>query len=200
MVSRTLVGCVGYTNLRDLSFGPHLLGELRRLAWPDGVEVDDLGPGGPIAAVHRLRDAPCDRVVLAAAVARGREPGELRASVWDGVVASEDLVQAAVAEGVTGVISLDNLVTVGGYFAVWPCDLVLLELEPVETAWGPELSPAVARRLPFAVETVRALVHGEITGLPRIGVRPASAAGISGRQATRVRTRGNAGDHEHTQT
>ena len=39
---RVLIGGVGYTNLSDMSVGPVLVERLRRSAWPDGVDIEDL--------------------------------------------------------------------------------------------------------------------------------------------------------------
>ena len=73
---RIFIGGVGYTNLRDLSVGPIVLPQLQQLDWPEGVEIDDLSLGGPIAAVHRFREAsPYDRVVLFGGVGRWRQSG-----------------------------------------------------------------------------------------------------------------------------
>src|SRR5579859_5979274 len=141
---RVFVGGVGYTNLRDHSVGPVILPRLARMTWPAGVELDDLGPGGPIAAVHRFRAAPpYDRVVLFGAVGRGREPGQIYRYRWDGVLPDRDEIQGCVAEAVTGVISLDNLLIVGGFFTIWPCDVVVVEVEPYDHEWGVAFSTPV---------------------------------------------------------
>src|SRR6266852_7744061 len=141
---RVFIGAVGYTNLRDLSVGLAVLEELKRLKWPVGVEIDDLGPGGPIAAVHRFRDVPLfDRVILVGAVGRRRQPGQVYCYRWDGRLPNREEIQMRVAEGVTGVISLENLLIVGGYFGIWPPDLVVVEVEPRDEDWGPEFSEPI---------------------------------------------------------
>ncbi len=145
---RVFIGGVGYTNLRDLSVGPIVLPALARLEWPRGVEVDDLSLGGPIAAVHRFREAPpYARVVLFGGVGRGREPGLVYAYRWDGALPARDVIQGCVAEAVTGIISLDNLLIVGGFFGIWPREVVVLEVEPRDDSWGPELSAPVRAAL-----------------------------------------------------
>ena len=138
------IGGVGYTNLRDLSVGPMMVPELQRLDWPAGVEIDDLSPGGPIAAVHRFREAPpYDRVILFGAVGRRRQPGQVYCYRWDGRLPDRDEIQMRVSESVTGVISLDNLLIVGGYFGIWPPDMVVVEVEPRDEDWGPEFSEPI---------------------------------------------------------
>ncbi len=141
---RVFIGGVGYTNLRDLSVGPMMVPELQRLDWPAGVEIDDLSPGGPIAAVHRFREAPpYDRVILFGAVGRRRQPGQVYCYRWDGRLPDRDEIQMRVSESVTGVISLDNLLIVGGYFGIWPPDMVVVEVEPRDEDWGPEFSEPI---------------------------------------------------------
>jgi len=163
---RVFIGGVGYTNLRDLSVGPAVVQELRRLAWPDGVEIDDLSPGGPIAAVHRFRELPpYDRVVLVAAVDRGRQPGRIYWYRWDGILPDRDEIQQRVAEGVTGVISLDNLLIVGGYFAIWPPDVILVEVEPVDEDWGPDFSEPVKTAIYALMSIVRRAALAPLVGL-----------------------------------
>ena len=63
-------------------------------------------------------------------------------------------IQERVAEAVTGVISLDNLLIVCGAFGGLPDDVRVVEVEPVDEGWGEGFSPEVERRLPEIVETV----------------------------------------------
>ena len=141
---RIFIGGVGYTNLRDLSVGPAVVQELQCLDWPAGVEIDDLSLGGPIAAVHRFREVPSyDRVILFGAVGRARQPGQIYLYRWDRSLPDRDEIQMRVSEAVTGVISLDNLLIVGGYFGIWPPDVVIVEVEPCDENWGPEFSEPI---------------------------------------------------------
>lgn len=148
-MKRVFIGAVGYTNLRDLSVGPLLLPQLAREAWPDGVELDDLSIGGPISAVLRFGEAPpYDRVTLFGGVRREREPGHVYVYRWDGALPDRDEIQGCVTEAVTGIISLDNLLIVGGYFGAWPADTVVVEVEPRDDEWGPQMSAPVQAALP----------------------------------------------------
>jgi hypothetical protein len=65
-----------------------------------------------------------------------------------------EVVQEAIAEAVTGVIGLDTLLTVLGYFAALPPRVNLIELEPQCEDWGPEFSPVVQSGLEQAVRLV----------------------------------------------
>ena len=163
---RVFIGGVGYTNLRDLSVGPVVVPELQRLEWPAGVEVDDLSPGGPIAAVHRFREVPLyDRVVLFGAVWRGRQPGQIYRYRWDGNLPDRDEIQMRVTEAVTGVISLDNLLIVGGYFGIWPPDVVVVEVEPCDEDWGPEFSEPVQAAI---TPLIKAIHEAALASLNRL--------------------------------
>jgi len=143
---------------------------LSALSWPPGVEVDDLS-FGPIALVHRLQEGPFyDRMVLVSSVERGRKPGEVYRYVWPGVLPPPDEIQARVAEAVTGVISLDNLLIVCGHFGVLPKDVILVEVEPVVEDWGPDFTPEVAASL----DRVEALVR-ESAQMPVTSSTPARA-------------------------
>jgi len=157
--TRTLVGGVGYSYLRDGSLGPLILDELVRQPWPDRVVLENLSYG-PIAVMQRLQDAdpPFDRLVLVAAVRRGRAPGTVTVYRWDGRLPGAGEIQARVGEAVTGVISLDNLLVVVGFFNALPPDVAVLEVEPEDEGWGEGLSPAVEAARRDVIESVRALV------------------------------------------
>lgn len=165
-MKRVFIGAVGYTNLRDLSVGLAVLEQLKRLECPAGVEIDDLGPGGPIAAVHRFREVPpYDRVILVGAVGRTRQPGQIYCYRWDGSLPDREEIQVRVAEGVTGVISLDNLLIVGGYFGIWPPDMVVVEIEPRDEDWGSEFSEPVQAAISPTIQVVQLAAIAPLEGL-----------------------------------
>jgi len=156
---RTLIGGVGYSYLRDGSLGPLVVDELAREPWPDGVVVENLSYG-PIAVMQRLQEAdpPFDRLILIAAVRRGRPSGALTVYRWGGQLPDAEEIQARVAEAVTGVISLDNLLVITGFFNALPSDVSVVEVEPEDEGWGEGLSSAIEGARRDARETVRALV------------------------------------------
>ena len=150
---RVLVGGVGYRNLRDGSLGPDLVDLLAGRAG-DGIEVEDLSYG-PVALSHNLHERPpYDRLVLVAAVERGRAPGTVERYRWDGALPSRDEIQERVAEAVTGVISLDNLLIVCGALGGLPDDVRVVEVEPADEGWGEGFSAAVEERVPEVLESV----------------------------------------------
>lgn len=157
---RVLVAGAGYRNLRDMSAGPELVERLRQLDWPAGVEVEDLSFGA-VHVMHWLQERPAfDAAVVVASVARGRAPGSVTCANWTAPEVTGDEVQSAIAEAVTGVISLDTLLTVLGYFAVLPPHVVTVELEPRDDDWGPDFSPAVRDALSEAVRVIQTQVEG----------------------------------------
>ena len=154
---RVLVGGVGYRFLRDLSFGPLLTDALRREAWPEGVEIEDLSYG-PVAILHNFdARAAYDRLVLVAGVKRGRPSGSVTQYRWDGRLPDEEEIQARVEEAGSGVISLDNLLVFLTYFRRLPEEVVVIEVEGAEEDWGEGFTPEVEAAIPRVVAQIRAL-------------------------------------------
>ena len=155
---RTLIAGVGYSNLSDLSVGPIVAEQLRREAWPESVEVDDVSYG-PIAVVHRFAEAapPYERLVLVGAADRLAKPARVCCYRWAGVLPPAEEVQARVAEAVTGIIDLDNLLVVAGQFRALPEEVFVVEVQPVVTEFGMELGPDVAALLPHVCRLCRRL-------------------------------------------
>lgn len=153
---RVLIACVGYRYLRDQSVGPALVPILNDVDWPEEIEVCDLH-FGPIHMVQWLETQPdyYDRIVFVAAVERGREPGRVYRYQWDRVLPDAEEIQRRIEEGVTGVISLDNLLIIGQYFNVFPSDVRVVEVEPEDTGWGPGFSPRIEGALDEIIATIR---------------------------------------------
>lgn len=150
---RVLVGGIGYRNLRDGSIGLHVIEQLVRRAG-NGVEVEDVSYH-PVGFSQNLEERPnYDRIVLVAAVARGRAPGTVTVYRWDGRLPDNEEIQTRVSEAVTGVISLDNTLVVCGAFGGFPPDVRVIEVEPASEQWGEELSPEIEERLSEIVEAV----------------------------------------------
>src|SRR5262245_2787556 len=173
---RTLIAGVGYHNLSDLSAGPLVAARLRRERWPAHVEVEDLSYG-PIAVVHRFAEAepPYRRLVLVGAADRARQAPPVRCYRWEGVLPPAEEVQARVAEAVTGVIDLENLLVVAQQFGALPGEVFVIEIRPEVSEFGLEPSPAVAALLPEVCRLARRVaLEGEgaleecatVTGCP----------------------------------
>lgn len=151
-----LIAGVGYPFLRDMSVGPVLVEGLRQLEWPAGIEVDDWS-FNPIAIVQRMeeRSEPYDRIVLLSAVERGREPGQVFRYRWQGELPDVEQIQERIGEAVMGVISLNNLLVVCQYFKALPPDVIVVEIEPEDTGWGPGFSLRVEAALSEIIRSVQ---------------------------------------------
>ncbi|MDX1647552.1 MAG: hypothetical protein R3304_10445 [Longimicrobiales bacterium] len=156
---------VGYRNLRDHSLGVKLADELGAKRLPPGVEVQDLSYN-PVAVVQWLEAmAPGDRprrMVFVAAVERGRSPGTVTTYRWDGTLPPEARIQRAVEDAVTGVIFLDNTLIVLGWLSPLSEDaeIVVVEVEPEDEAFGESFSPAVASAYREVVDLAVGLSSG----------------------------------------
>lgn len=148
-----LVAALGHAWLRDQAFGLHVLAELRRRGRDDGVELVDWS-FGMIAAFQKLSERRYERAIFVSGTARGRSPGSLHRFVPAACLPPRDEVHARVADGVMGLVSVDNLVILGRYYGALPDDVVLVEAEPADETWGDRLSPEVARVLDAGVEAV----------------------------------------------
>lgn len=170
-----LLAGVGYSHLSDLSFGPLLVERLEEMSWPDDVQIEDFSYG-PIGVLMRLEDEPlqCERAIFAGATERDRPPGTLHIYRWEGGPGDPEQVQARVAEAVTGVIGLENLLVIMDHFRVLPANTTVIELEPAEREWGMDMSPLGRRRLEEALVWIRSEVH-ESSALSSNGARAAKS-------------------------
>lgn len=161
---RTLIGGIGYRNLRDHSVAFAVLDRLEQEELGDHVLVEDTSYN-PIALGQWLDSEPIDRrfeqIVFVSAVNRaGRRPGEVVAYRWHGALPPDADIQQAVAEAVTGIIALDNTLVIGTYFKHFPASVTVVEIEPLAHEFGSDLSPDVAAAVPRACAAIRALIAG----------------------------------------
>ena len=125
--------------------------------WPPAVQVEVLSYG-PMDAMFRLREANFERHFVVGAVARpGRFAGEIYRRRWRNGPEPPEVVQGRVAEAVTGVISLDNLLVICAHFEALPPEVVVIEIEPEDDGWGEGFSPRVER----AIERIAARLIAE---------------------------------------
>ena len=158
--AKMLIAGVGYRNLRDMSLGPVLADRLSQYAWPPGVEVEDLSYG-PIGVMHHLDErGPYDRIIFVAGVRHDRQPGSVHCYRWEHRLPDPEEVQARVAEAVTGVISLDNLLIIATYFGKLPRDVMVIEVEAADASWGEGFTPSVETAIPKVIEAIRHYVTG----------------------------------------
>ena len=154
---RVLIGGVGYQNLRDLSAGLHVLQRLGEgAALGERVDLEDLSYG-PIDVLFLLQRRPrYAAAVFVTGSKRGRAPGSVECRRWDPPPITPEELQERVVEGVTGVISLDNLLHICGHFGALPEEVTVVEVEPADLGWGEGLSEAGRRALDEATALVRA--------------------------------------------
>ena len=157
---RTLVGAVGYRNLRDFSAAFEVLDHLSAPDLGDDVVLEDTSYN-PIAVVQWLQGLSVaerfDRAIFVSSLERGRAPGAVTPYRWDGDMPPDDQVQQSVTEAVTGIIALENTVVIGRYFKVLPSEIVLIEIEPRDHEFGPELSGPVRQAIGPVCALVRRL-------------------------------------------
>ena len=154
---KVLIAGVGHPNLKDLSFGQVLLPFLKQQKWAEDYDLENLSFGA-IAVLQWFQDFPnkYDRVVFVSAAEReGRTPGTLDVYDWDFAPLDEEVVQECVAESVTGIISLDNLMQILQYFKALPPEVIVLDLEPIESEIGFECSPEITERFDEFSEIVK---------------------------------------------
>ena len=153
---RVLIGGVGYRWQRDASFGLVVSDELSRLDWPPGIEVADLGYGA-IYAAQDLADArpPYDRVILLTGMARGRTPGQIYRTRWEGSAPDPEDLVARIREAGAGVMDPDDLLGIAKHIGALPDDVIVIELEPVDVTGGEDLSPEAARHLHEVIDLAR---------------------------------------------
>lgn len=145
---RTVIGGVGYRNLRDHSLGIVISDELEALAQPPHLLVEDLCYG-PVAVAQwfldEARTAPITRAIFLSAIERdGRAPGTISAYRWDHSLPGDEFIQRCVVDAVTGVILLDNTLVVIEWMHALPHETIVIEVEPLDHAFGDEMSASVA--------------------------------------------------------
>ena len=164
-----LVGGLGYRNLRDHSAGIAVSDILMERKWPAGVFVEDVSYN-PVALVEHLKEERFDRMVIVAAVERpGRPPGRVTAYLWNGELPSNELIQAAVVDAVTGVIFLDNTLIVTRHFGGLPAETAVVEIQPEVHEFGESFSLPVAGAFETLCELVTTLAVDAraMSALPR---------------------------------
>lgn len=154
--ARVLIGGVGYRWMRDASFGVVASDTLAKMSWPDGVNVDDLGYGALLVSQDlSMASPPFDRLILIGAVERGRKPGMLYRYEWDGHLPDEDMILERIREAGAGVVDLDHLLVIGQQQGTLPEQVIVFEVEPVDSSPGIELGSATECLLPDLIEQVR---------------------------------------------
>jgi len=120
---------------------------------PD-VVVEDLSYGA-VAVAQRLQELAPERLLLVAAVARGRPPGTVERRRAAPAVTPEEL-QRSIGDAVTGYVHVDLVVDVAHGLGVLPHDTFVIEVEPATVEPSESLSAVAERALGEALALVRA--------------------------------------------
>lgn len=138
-MSNIALGLVGYYQfIRGYPLGPELKEGLEKQSWPgQKVDIKEMN-WGPVAIVQDFQASSVtyDRVVLIAAVERGRKVETIACRNWVGGELDVMAVQDRIFEAVTGIISVDNLLVIGEHFKIWPEELIVIEVELPDTSIG----------------------------------------------------------------
>lgn len=155
-----LVGGVAELWQGDLDLGRVAAGRLAAEDLGPGVLVEDLHYGA-VAVAQRLEELRPEALILVAATARGRPPGSVHRRVIGPPAITSEEAQAAVGDAVTGYVTVDLVIEVAWALGTLPDRTIAIEVEPVDTSPGEELSELARSGL----ETALALVRDELVVL-----------------------------------
>jgi hydrogenase maturation protease len=157
----TLVGGVGYRWHGDGSFGLLAADALAQLPLGAWAVVSDLGYGAIYAAQDIAAIRP-ERLILVAAMERGDAPGTVRRYRYDRPLPPPDEILARVREAGAGVIDLDHLLIITQQMQMLPPEVLVFEVEPLDTTLATSLTPLLRSRLDevIAMICLEIEVHG----------------------------------------
>ena len=147
----------------DLELGRLIVQRMEREQLGPDVIVEDLYYGA-VAVAQRLQELRPTALVLVGAERRGRPPGTVERRTIGDLRLSHAEVAQAVAEAVTGYVSIDLVVEVCHGLGALPADTVAIEVEPASIDVAPTLSPTVAARLDDVLALVRAELRSREDG------------------------------------
>jgi len=150
---RVLVGAVGQLYQGDLDLGRVAVERLGDLG-PE-IVVEDLSYGA-VAVAQRLEELAPQRLILVAAVARGRVPGTVERRSATAVARTPQEIQRSVADAVTGYVHVDLVLDVAHGLGVLPPETLVVEVEPATVEPSERLSPVAERALDEALALIRA--------------------------------------------
>jgi hydrogenase maturation protease len=153
-----LVGGVGQLYQGDLDLGRLAADRLAAEALGSDVLVEDFHYGA-VAVTQRLQELPPQALVLVGATARGRPPGTVERRRLRELCLPPERVQRAVADAVTGYVTLDLVIEVAAGLGALPARTTTIEVEPARTGPAERLSPQAEAALETALELLRAEVR-----------------------------------------
>lgn len=149
-----LIGGVSELYQGDLDLGRVAAERLAEEELGPDVTVEDLHYGA-VAVSQLLEDLNPDALILVGATARGRCPGAVERRRITDMPITDERVQAAVGDAVTGYVSMDLVVEVAAALGRLPGRTVAIEVEPARTVPSETLSRQARAGLENALEIVR---------------------------------------------
>lgn len=143
------------------------------MKWPANTDVEEMN-WGPIAIVQKFQSLsdPYDRIIFLTARQCDRPTGTVTIRRWAGGLPDPESIQARIAEAVTGVISIDNLLIIGEHFKVWPKAVFIVDVEPGPEEMGEAFSAEVQAVVPEVVEIISGLArHGPSERMEIVAMR-----------------------------
>jgi hydrogenase maturation protease len=153
-----LVGGVGQLYQGDLDLGRLAADRLAAEALGPDVLVEDLHYGA-VAVTQRLQELRPRALVLVGAAARGRPPGTVERRRLRELHLPPERAQRAVADAVTGYVTLDLVIEVAAGLGALPARTTAVEVEPARTKPAERLSPQAETALEAALGLLRAEVR-----------------------------------------
>lgn len=150
-----LVGGVAQLYQGDFDFGRLAVERLAATSTESHVLVEDLSYGA-VAVSQRLEELRPAALVLVGAATRGRPPGALERRRCRPHALSPEEARQAVAEAVTGYVTVDLVLEVAGALGTLPPRTLAIELEPARTEVSERLSPEAEAALEPALDLARA--------------------------------------------
>ncbi len=141
---RIVVIGVGNLLMRDEGIGIHLIKALQEMDLPAGVELIDGGTEPDLIAFTRAGD----KLIIVDAAKAGGEGGAVYRFKPEDLAPGDKTLASAHEMGVAENLKLMALA------GSEPVETVIIGIEPEDTGWGIELSPALQERLPEIVEVV----------------------------------------------
>lgn len=149
-----LVGGVGQLYQGDLDLGRLAVERLTGEDLGRGVLVEELHYGA-VAVAQRLEELRPAALVLVGAIQRQRAPGAVQRRRVEPAALDPGEVQLAVADAVTGYVTIDLVIEVAAGLGALPARTVCIEVEPARTGPSEQLSSSARDALDEAVELVR---------------------------------------------
>ena len=159
-VESSLIAGIGQPWMRDLAFGSHVV---RFLASRSGISASVLDLSfSPIAACQLIEDGRYRKVVFVTSRAAGRPRGIVYEATADDRVTDSDRIHAHIGDAVMGSVSLETLLVIARYRGLFLQPPAIIEIEPEDDTWGPDLSAAAQALVEPAAKLALARAGGRI--------------------------------------